>query len=175
KSRGLIDGFNHCAANGELTALPGYDPEAIEKFSAAMGKLKNLDLSFIFDLEGLKDHPITSVMSSLALPRSPGDGSSFESDLEPQLSVAKFVEGSSYESHHTAESERSLLDVLDAHAERVVLKKSSKGGGPIWGVGAAHQPRPEGVLIGTITLYPAHKSFLARVAKGVQDTATPPS
>nr|GEW04072.1 RNA-directed DNA polymerase, eukaryota, reverse transcriptase zinc-binding domain protein [Tanacetum cinerariifolium] len=175
KSRGLIDGFNHCAANGELTALPGYDPEAIEKFNAAMGKLKNLDLSFISDLEGLKDYPITSVMSSLVLPRSPGDGSSFEFDLESQLSVAKFVEGSSYENRHTAESERSLLDVLDAHAERVALKKSSKGGGPVWGVGAAHQPRPEGVLIGTSTLYPAHESFLARVAKGVQDTATPPS
>nr|GEV78606.1 RNA-directed DNA polymerase, eukaryota, reverse transcriptase zinc-binding domain protein [Tanacetum cinerariifolium] len=144
KSRGLIDGFNHCAANGELTALPGYNPEAIEK---------------------LKDHPITSVMSSLVLPRSPGDGSLFESDLEWQLSVAKFVEGSSYESHHMAESERSLLDVLDAYAERVALKKSSKGGGPVWGVGAAHQPRPERVLIST--LYPAHESFLARVAKAI--------
>nr|GEV70020.1 RNA-directed DNA polymerase, eukaryota [Tanacetum cinerariifolium] len=146
KSQGFIDGFNHCAANGELTALLGYDPEAIEKFSAAMGKLKNLDLSFISDVKGLKDHPITSVMSSLALPHSPGEGSSFESNLESQLSVAK-----------------------------VALKKSSKGGGPVWGVGAAHQPRPEGVLIGTSTLYPAHESFLARIAKGVQDTATPPS
>nr|GEX75244.1 RNA-directed DNA polymerase, eukaryota [Tanacetum cinerariifolium] len=175
KRRGLIDGFNHCAASGELTALPGYDPKAIEKFSAPMGKLKNLDLSFISDLECLKDHPITSVMSSLALLRSLGGGSSFESDLESQLSVAKFVEGSSYESRHTAESERSLLDVLDAHAERVALKKSFKGGGPVRGVGAAHQTRPKGVLIGTSTIYPAYESFLARVAKGVQDTATPPS
>nr|GEX02751.1 RNA-directed DNA polymerase, eukaryota [Tanacetum cinerariifolium] len=97
KSQCLIDGFNHYAANGELTALPGDDPEAIEK--------------------------------SVRL----WDGSSFESDLESQLSVAKFVEGSSYESRHTAECEHSLLDVLDAHAERVTLKKSSKGGGPRFG------------------------------------------
>nr|GFA92217.1 hypothetical protein [Tanacetum cinerariifolium] len=53
--------------DARLDAMSAYDPEAEAKFAAALQSLKDLKLSLLDQLEGLKDAPMDVIMASLYL------------------------------------------------------------------------------------------------------------
>ncbi|GJX52922.1 hypothetical protein Tco_0281291 [Tanacetum coccineum] len=66
-SEGLKYGVEHGKAGLELTAVEAYDPEADNKYVAALYNLKDLSYPLIDELEQLKDAPLDVIMASLYL------------------------------------------------------------------------------------------------------------
>ncbi|GKE66486.1 hypothetical protein Tco_1520647, partial [Tanacetum coccineum] len=64
-SEGLKYGVEHGKAGLELTAVEAYDPEADNKYVAALQNLKDLSYPLIDELEQLKDAPLDVIMASL--------------------------------------------------------------------------------------------------------------
>nr|GEZ64807.1 hypothetical protein [Tanacetum cinerariifolium] len=60
-------GVEHGHAQRTIESLEAYDPEAEAKFAAALQSLKDLKLSLLDQLEGLKDAPLDVIMASLYL------------------------------------------------------------------------------------------------------------
>ncbi|GKD44110.1 hypothetical protein Tco_1268755 [Tanacetum coccineum] len=64
---GLKYGVEHGKARLELIAMEAYDPEADNKYVAALHDLKDLNYPLIDELEQLKDAPLDVIMASLYL------------------------------------------------------------------------------------------------------------
>ncbi|GJW07991.1 hypothetical protein Tco_1570414 [Tanacetum coccineum] len=72
-SEGLKYGVEHGKAGLELTAVEAYDPEADNKYVAALHNLKDLSYPLIDELEQLKDAPLDVIMASLYLESDTGE------------------------------------------------------------------------------------------------------
>ncbi|GKF06559.1 hypothetical protein Tco_0037227, partial [Tanacetum coccineum] len=89
-SEGLKYGVEHRKAGLELTAMEAYNPEADNKYVAALHNLKDLNYPLIDELELLKDAPLDVIMSSLYLDNDTGeDDPQSIRDLIPSSSQLK--------------------------------------------------------------------------------------
>ncbi|GJZ46737.1 hypothetical protein Tco_0600569 [Tanacetum coccineum] len=89
-SEGLKYGVEHGKAGLELTAVEAYDPEADNKYVAALHNLKDLSYPLIDELEQLKDAPLDVIMASLYLEIDTGeDAPQSIRDLRPSSSQLK--------------------------------------------------------------------------------------
>ncbi|GKD37357.1 hypothetical protein Tco_1257564 [Tanacetum coccineum] len=89
-SEGLKYGVEHGKAGLELTAMEAYNPEADNKYVAALRDLKDLNYPLIDELEQLKDGPLDVIMASLYLDSDTSeDAPQFIRDLHPSSSYLK--------------------------------------------------------------------------------------
>nr|GFA28150.1 hypothetical protein [Tanacetum cinerariifolium] len=70
-AKGMREGLKHRVEHGHaqrtIESLEAYDPEADAKFAAALQSLKDLKLSLLDQLEGLKDAPVKTLWIMLLL------------------------------------------------------------------------------------------------------------
>nr|GEV80330.1 hypothetical protein [Tanacetum cinerariifolium] len=95
-SEGLKHGVEHGRSQLGLESIEAYDPEAEDKFVAALQSLKDLKFSLLDQLEGLKDAPMDVIMAALYLESDTGgDAPQYIRDLCPsssQLSIPVYSE-----------------------------------------------------------------------------------
>ena len=142
-----------------LAEVPGYNANAYAEFTAAMGALKGLELAHIGQLERDQDAPIDVIMAGLTLARHMGEGAEQQPDfyLKPdvaQLKVPIFAQPHDILNPFHIEDEIPLQTSLNAHASRCAKKKGQKGKAIMCGIGAAHQPRSDGVPVMVPTVSP---------------------
>ena len=140
-----------------LAEVPGYKADAHAELVAAMEELKKLELPHIALLERDQDQPISVIMAGLTLPRHLQDDADQQLDfyLKPdvaQLKVPIFAQPRDILNPFRIEKEISLQRSLNAHVSRVARKKGEKGKAILCGIGAAHQPRSDGVPVCVATV-----------------------
>ena len=151
-----------------LAEVPGYKASAYDELKAAMGELKKLELPHVARLERDQDQPIDVIMAGLTLPRHLQEGAEQQSDfyLKPdvsQLKVPIFARPRDILNPFRIEKEVSLQCSLNAHASRCALKKGIKGKAILCGIGAAHQPRSDGVPVTVATVSLSDAELLRRL------------
>ena len=148
--------------------MAGFDPSTPEQLTAAMKELKGLELPHIGQLERDQDQPIDVIMAGLTLARHLQEGAEQQSDfyLKPdvsQLKVPIFARPRDVLNPFRIEKEISLQCSLNAHASRCALKKGIKGKAILCGIGAAHQPRSDGVPVTVATVSLSDAELLRRL------------
>ncbi|GJX20787.1 hypothetical protein Tco_0223464 [Tanacetum coccineum] len=127
-SDGLRDGVEHGKADLDLASLEGHDPEADEKFTAALQALKDLKYPLVDELEQLKDALIDCIMASLHL----------ESDTS---------EDAPRRNPWAVRKEILLEDAIATNISQAEKKKKSRVVCRAHGVGSAHHARSDGVSV----------------------------
>lgn len=140
-----------------VNEVPNYDARAYDHLVAAMTRMKELELPMIAELERDQDYPIDVIMTGLTLARHRAEGAEAQPDyfLKPhdsQLQVPVFARPRDMLNPFVLEKEVPLKEVLEAHATRLAQKKGIKGKAILCGVGAAHQPRSDGVPVSVATV-----------------------
>nr|GFC44816.1 hypothetical protein [Tanacetum cinerariifolium] len=139
-------------------ALEAYDPEAKAKFSAALQSLKDLKLSLLDQLEGLKDAPMDVIMASLYLEDDTGDDApQFIRDLHPsssQLAIPVYPEVCDPRNPWACTEEIKLADAIAANISRAEQKKRSRIVCRTHGVGFAHHARSDRVPVSAPIVVP---------------------
>ncbi|GKB57941.1 hypothetical protein Tco_0914127 [Tanacetum coccineum] len=157
-SEGLKYGVEHGKAGLELTAVEAYDPEADNKYVAALHDLKDLNYPLIDELEQLKDAPLDVIMASLYLDSDTGeDAPQFIRDLRPsssQLKIPVYPEVRNPRNPWACKDEILLEDAIAANISRAEKKKKSRVICRTHGVGSAHHARSDGVLVSVPTVAP---------------------
>ena len=151
-----------------LTEVPGYNANARAEFVAALGELKNLELPHIARLERDQDQPISVIMAGLTLERHLQEGAEDQVDyyLKPhvsQLKVPIFAQPRDMLNPFRIEKEIALQRSLDFHATRCAMKKGLKGKAVVYGIGAAHLPRSDGVPVSVATVDPKDAAILQQL------------
>ncbi|GKC71052.1 hypothetical protein Tco_1116935 [Tanacetum coccineum] len=150
-SDGLRDGVEHGKAGLDLASLEGHDPEADEKFTAALQALKDLKYPLVDELEQLKDAPIDCIMASLHLESDTGEDAPPEvRSLCPctsQLKIHVYPEVRDPRNPWAVRKEILLEDAIAANISRAEKKKKSRVVCRTHGVGFAHHARSDGVPI----------------------------
>ncbi|GKA83442.1 hypothetical protein Tco_0805037 [Tanacetum coccineum] len=150
-SDGLRDGVEHGKAGLDLASLEGHDPEANEKFTAALQALKDLKYPLVDELEQLKDAPIDCIMASLHLESDTGEDAPPEvRGLGPctsQLKIPVYPEVHDPRNLWAVREEILLEDAIAANISRAEKKKKSRVVCRTHGVGSAHQARSDGVPV----------------------------
>ena len=146
-----------------------YKADAYEELTAAMGKLKDFELSHIGMIERDQDAPIDVIMAGLTLARHMGENAEQQADfyLKPdvtQLKVLVFGNHPYILDPFRLVDEIPLQTCLNAHANRCALKKGVKGKAIMCGIGAAHQPRSDGVPMMLATVSMSNAELLRRMA-----------
>ena len=158
-----------------LSKCPGYETDSYQQLIAAMADLKTVDLPMISMIERDQDVPIEVIMKGLTLSRHAGEGAENESDFylkpdESQLQVPVFPTPRDPLNPFLIEREIPLKEVLEAHATRAAKKKGIKGKAILCGVGAAHQPRSDGVPVSIATVVPEDARRLKEVREAARAT-----
>ncbi|GJV94482.1 hypothetical protein Tco_1546059 [Tanacetum coccineum] len=150
-SDGLRDGVEHGKAGPDLASLEGHDPEANEKFTAALQALKDLKYSLVDELEQLKDAPIDCIMASLYLESDTGeDAPPKVRGLGPcisQLKIPVYPEVRDPRNPWAVREEILLEDAIAANISRTEKKKKSRVVCRTHGVSSAHHARSDGVPV----------------------------
>ncbi|GJW98734.1 hypothetical protein Tco_0180542 [Tanacetum coccineum] len=150
-SDGLRDGVEHGKAGLDLASLEGHDPEANEKFTAALQALKDLKYPLVDELEQLKDAPIDCIMASLHLESDTGEDAPPEvRGLGPctsQLKIPVYPEVRDPRNPWAVREEILLEDAIAANISRAEKKKKSRVVCRTHGVGSAHHARSDGVPV----------------------------
>ncbi|GKC63910.1 hypothetical protein Tco_1096508 [Tanacetum coccineum] len=118
---------------GHSPSLEGHDPEANEKFTAALQALKDLKYPLIDDLEQLKDAPIECIMASLHLESDTGE------DAPPKVRDPR--------NPWAVREEILLEDAIAANISRAEKKKKSRVVCRTHGIGSAHHARSDGMPV----------------------------
>ncbi|GKA60141.1 hypothetical protein Tco_0759454 [Tanacetum coccineum] len=132
-SDGLRDGVEHGKAGLDLASLEGHDPEANEKFTAALQALKDLKYPLVDDLEQLKDAPIECIMASLHLESDTGE------DAPPKVRDPR--------NPWAVREEILLEDAIATNISRAEKKKKSRVVCRTHGIGSAHHARSDGMPV----------------------------
>ena len=145
-----------------------YKADAHEKLTAAMGELRDLELSHIGMIERDQDAPISVIMAGLTLARHMGEGAEQQADfyLKPdvaQLQVPVFDDPPHILDPFRLIDEIPLQTCLNAHANRCARKKGVKGKAIMCGIGAAHLPRSDGVPVMLATVSMSNAELLKRM------------
>ncbi|GKE63614.1 hypothetical protein Tco_1513981, partial [Tanacetum coccineum] len=144
-SERLKYGVEHGKAGLELTAVETYDPEANNKYVAALHDLKNLNYPLIDELEQLKDAPLDIIMASLYLDSETGkDAPQFICDLRPsssQLKIPVYPEVRDPRNPWACKEEILLEDAIAANISHAEKKKKNKVVCHTHRVGSAHYAR----------------------------------
>ncbi|GJY59810.1 hypothetical protein Tco_0459702 [Tanacetum coccineum] len=129
-SEGLKYGVEHGKAGLELTAVEAYDPEADNKYVAALHDLKDLNYPLIDEFEQLKDAPLDVIMASLYLDSDTGeDAPQFIRELRPsssQLKIPMYPEVRNPRNPWSCKDEILLEDAIAANISRVEKKKKNR-------------------------------------------------
>ncbi|GJX03593.1 hypothetical protein Tco_0189509 [Tanacetum coccineum] len=161
--KGMSEGLKYVVEHGKaglkLTAMEAYDPEAENKYVAALHDLKDLNYPLIDELEQLKDAPLDVIMASLYLDSDTGeDAPQFIHDLRPsssQLKIPVYPEVRSPRNPWACKEEILLEDAIAANKSRAEKKKKSRVVCRTHGVGSAHHARSDGIPV-SVT-YRAHQ------------------
>ena len=157
-----------------LAEIPVYKADSAAVLNEAMEKLKNLELSHISQLERDQDQPISVIMAGLTLPRHLRDKAEEQADyhLKPsvaQLQVPIFHQPRDILDPFRIERVVSLDKCLTLHATRCAVKKGQKGKAILCGIGAAHQPRSDGVPVSVATVSLADALWLRRMEESKEE------
>ncbi|GKD86980.1 hypothetical protein Tco_1358134 [Tanacetum coccineum] len=117
----------------DVVTVEGHDPEAGEKFAAALQALKELKNPLIDELEQLKDALIDCIMASLHL----------ESDTSEDAPLGVRDPRNPW----VVRKEILLEDAIAANISRTEKKKKSRVVCRTHGVGSAHHARSDGVPV----------------------------
>ncbi|GJQ89427.1 hypothetical protein Tco_0000566 [Tanacetum coccineum] len=147
----MKDGVEHRKAGLDVASLEGHDPEADEKFTAALQALKELKYPLIDELEQLKDAPIDCIMGSLYLDSDTGEDAPPEvHNLCPctsQLRIPIYPEVRDPRNPWVVRKKILLEDAIAANISRAEKKKKSRVVCRTHGVGSAHHARSDGVPV----------------------------
>ncbi|GJX55049.1 hypothetical protein Tco_0284946 [Tanacetum coccineum] len=115
-----------------------------------------------------RDYPIDVIMAGLTLARHATEGAEAQPDyfLKPdvaQLQVPIFARPRDILNPFALEKEIPLRESLESHAKRLAKKKEVKGKAILCGVGAAHIPRSDGVLVSVATVSPKDSELLEKL------------
>ncbi|GJY09958.1 hypothetical protein Tco_0378143 [Tanacetum coccineum] len=177
-SEGLKYGVEHGKAGLELTAMEAYDPEADNKYVAALHNLKDLSYPLIDELEQLKDAPLDVIMASLYLESDTGeDAPQSIRDLRPsssQLKIPVYPEVRNPRNPWACKDEILLGDAIAANISRAEKKKRSRVVCRTHGVGSAHHARSDGIPVSVPTVAPQGlQILLADAATQTEDKESP--
>ncbi|GJY27049.1 hypothetical protein Tco_0401775 [Tanacetum coccineum] len=157
-SEGLKYSVEHGKAGLELTAVEAYDPEADNKYVAALHNLKDLNYPLIDELEQLKDAPLDVIMVSLYLDSDiDEDAPQSICDLRPsssQLKIPVYPEVRNPKNPWACKDEILLEDSIAANISRAEKKKKSRVVCRTHGVGSAHHARSDGISVLVPTVAP---------------------
>ncbi|GJY41834.1 hypothetical protein Tco_0429104 [Tanacetum coccineum] len=178
-SEGLKYSVEHGKAGLELTAMEAYDPEADNKYVAALHDLKDLNYPLINKWEQLKDAPLDVIMASLYLDSDTGEyAPQFIRDLRPsssQLKILVYQEVRNPRNPWACKDEILLEDAIAANiscAEK--KKKKSRVICHTHRVGLAHHARSDGVPVSVPTVAPQGlQILLADAATQTEDEESP--
>lgn len=166
--------ISELAKSGDLKVapadVPSFNADAPAQLKAAMQELKTLELPHIGQLERDQDQPIDVIFAGLTLPRHLGEGAEQQPDfyLKPdvsQLKVPVFAHPRHILDPFRIVDEIPLQTSLNAHATRCAAKKGIKGKAIMCGIGAAHQPRSDGVPVMVATVSLDDATLLQRLEK----------
>ncbi|GKE26978.1 hypothetical protein Tco_1442362 [Tanacetum coccineum] len=141
---GLRLAIMKCAESTKLrqvfanVVIEAYDPEANAKYVAALHAIKDIKYPLIDHLEKLKDSPIDLIMASLHL----------ESDVRDPRDLWDF------------KVEMLLEDAIMANVSRAEKKKKCRVICHAHGIGFAHHPRSDGILVSVPTVAPQGLAIL---------------
>ncbi|GJU46472.1 hypothetical protein Tco_1203738 [Tanacetum coccineum] len=142
----------------ELTDVEAYDPEANNKFVAALHDLKDLNYPLIDELEQLKDAPLDVIMASLYLDSDTGeDVPQFIRDLRPsssQLKIPMYPEVRDPRNPWACKEEIILEDAIAENISRAEKKKKNRVVCRTHKVGSAHHARSDGIPVSVPTIAP---------------------
>ncbi|GJS45731.1 hypothetical protein Tco_0595852 [Tanacetum coccineum] len=177
-SEGLKYGVEHGKAGLELTTVEAYDPEADNKYVAALHNLKDLSYPLIDELEQLKDAPLDVIMASLYLESDTGeDAPQSIRDLRPsfsQLKIPVYPKVRNHRNHWACIDETLLGDAIAANISRAEKKKKSRVVCRTHGVGLAHHARSDGISVSVPTVAPQGlQILLADAATQTEDEESP--
>ncbi|GJY91382.1 hypothetical protein Tco_0506578 [Tanacetum coccineum] len=128
-SEGLKYGVEHRKAGLELTAVEAYDPEADNKYVAALHDLKDLNYPLIDELEQLKDAPLDLKIPVYPKVRNPRNPWACKDEILPE-------------------------DAIAANISRAEKKKKSRVICRTHGVDSAHHARSDGIPVSVPTVAP---------------------
>nr|GEZ62906.1 hypothetical protein [Tanacetum cinerariifolium] len=135
-SAGIAKGMN-------LKAIEAYDPEAKDKYIAALHALKNLKYPLVDQLESLKDAPMDVIMASLYLESDTGDDApQWVRELRlssSQLTIPVYPEVHDPMDPWACKEEILLADAIAANISRAEKKKKCRVGLAILLANAATQ------------------------------------
>ncbi|GKC75761.1 hypothetical protein Tco_1126535 [Tanacetum coccineum] len=152
-SEGLKYGVEHGKAGLELTAVEAYDPEADNKYVAALHNLKDLNYPLIDELEQLKDAPPYT---------------------SSQLKIPVYPEVRNPRNPWACKDEILLGDAIAANISRAEKKKKSRVVCRTHGVGSAHHARSDGIPVSVPTVAPQGlQILLADAATQTEDEESP--
>ena len=151
-----------------LAEVPEYNADAFEELVKAMEGMKLFEILHIARLERDQDCPITVIMAGLTLGRHILENAEAQSDFylkpdESQLQVPVFAQPRDILNPFAIEKEVPLKEVLERHAEREAREKGIKGKATLCGVGAAHIPRSDGVVVSVATVSPKDALLLRKL------------
>ncbi|GJW53655.1 hypothetical protein Tco_0097740 [Tanacetum coccineum] len=177
-SEGLKYGVEHGKAGLELTAVEAYDPEADNKYVAALHNLKDLNYPLIDELDQLKDAPLDVIMASLYLDSDTGEDTPQSiRDLRPsssQLKIPVYPEVRLPRNPWACKDEILLEDAIAANISRAEKKKKSTVVCRTHGIGSAHHARSDGVSVSVPTVAPQGlQILLADAATQTEDEESP--
>ncbi|GJT87994.1 hypothetical protein Tco_1077664 [Tanacetum coccineum] len=169
-SEGLRYGIEHGKAGRDLVDVKAYDPEANNKLVKALQDLKDLKYPMVDELDRLKDAPVELIMASLDLESNTGeDAPQWIRDLCPsslQLKIPIYPEVRDPKDHWAVKEEMLLEDAIAANKSRAKKKKKCMVVCRTHGVGSAHHPRSDGILVSAPIVVPQGLTIL------VADAAT---
>ncbi|GJR86048.1 hypothetical protein Tco_0210059 [Tanacetum coccineum] len=177
-SKGLKYGVEHRKASLELTAVEAYDPEADNKYVAALHDLKDLNYPLIDELEQLKDAPLDVIMASLYLDSDIGeDAPQFIHELllsSSHLKIPVYLEVRNPSNPWACKDEILLEDVIAANISHAEKKKKSRVICHTHGVSSAHHARSDGIPVSVPTIAPQGlQILLADAATQTEDKESP--
>ncbi|GJV10668.1 hypothetical protein Tco_1352209 [Tanacetum coccineum] len=148
-SEGLKYGVEHGKAGLELTAIEAYDPEADNKYVAALHDLRDLNYPLIDELEQLNDAPM-------------------------DLKIPVYPEVRNPRNPWAYKDETLLEDAIAANISRAEKKKKSRVICRTHGVGSAHHARSDGIPMSVPTVSPQGlQILLADAATQTEDEESP--
>ncbi|GJX29010.1 hypothetical protein Tco_0237089 [Tanacetum coccineum] len=167
-AKGMSEGLEYGVKQGEakldLAIIEAYDPEADNKYIAALHALKDLKYPLIDQLEKLKDAPLDLIMASLHLESDTGeDAPQWIRELRPsssQLTIPVYPEVRDPKDPWACKEEILLGDAIAANISRAEKKKKCRVVCRTHGIGSAHHARSDGVPVSVPTVAPQGLAIL---------------
>nr|GEX58195.1 hypothetical protein [Tanacetum cinerariifolium] len=157
-SKGLRHGVDHGQTQLTLKSIEAYNPEAKDKYVAALQALKDLKYPLVDQLEGLKDAPMDVIMAALYLESNTGnDAPQHIRDLRPsssQLTIPMYPEVRGPMNQWAYKEEMLLADAIAANISHAEKKKKCRIVCRTHGVGSAQHTQSDGVPVSVPIVVP---------------------
>ncbi|GJV09742.1 hypothetical protein Tco_1351283 [Tanacetum coccineum] len=150
-NEGLEYGVKQEEAKLDLATIKAYDPEADNKYIAALHALKDLKYPLIDQLEKLKDAPLDLIMAS------------------SQLTIPVYPEVHDPKDPWACKEEILLGDAIAAKISRAKKKKKYRVVCRTHGIGSAHHARSDSVPVSVPTISPQGLAILLADAATLTD------